>query len=190
MRSLRAKHTLSASTDESTLVSAAQRGDKSAFTLLVRRHEAVNRAIAFSVTRSQEEMEDALQESYLKAYRSFASFDGKNFKAWIGRIIRNTAIDMMRSRHGKTFEPIDDEMVSTGMPIEESVTTQLDVHAALAQLTEAHRTAVLLVDGQQCSYHEAADIMNIPRGTAATRVAAARQHLRTVLNDETGNRHE
>lgn len=171
--------------DESTFLRSALQGDKSAFVKLLRLHESAAKAVAYSVTQSGELMEDVLQESYLKAYRSIASYRSESgFKPWLCRIVRNTAIDELRRRRiSPLLDPqsadIDVDVATTNST--EGAADRLDVQGALLMLTESQRTAILLVDGEQVSYVEAAQILDVPQGTVATRVRAARQAMRAML---------
>src|SRR3989440_3416556 len=100
--------------DESTLVSQAREGDKSAFNELVRRYERKIFRLAQHVTQNREDAEDVLQETFLKAYEHLDQFKGDSkFYTWIVRIAVNQAL--MKLRRRKTDKSVSlDEQIDTG----------------------------------------------------------------------------
>ena len=154
---------------------------------------------ALRMTRNAAEAEDLVQETYLKAYRAFGSFQqGTNLKAWLYKILTNTFINAYRSRRRRPeqteIEDVEDlylyrrlgglEGATAGRSAEEEVLdhfTDSDVKEALESLPETFRMAVLLADVEGFSYREIADIMEIPIGTVMSRLYYARQKLRGYL---------
>jgi RNA polymerase sigma-70 factor (ECF subfamily) len=128
--------------------------------------------------------EDLVQETYLKAFRGFASFQpGTNFRAWMFRILRNTFLSS-RSTLGRsvTFE-IDSEDDGPGLPVTfatpESLLIQRSrknaVRNAIEQLPVTLREVLLLCDVEDASYREISEILSIPIGTVMSRLARARR---------------
>jgi RNA polymerase sigma-70 factor (ECF subfamily) len=154
---------------------------------------------ALRMTRNAAEAEDLVQETYLKAYRAFGSFEqGTNLKAWLYKILTNTFINAYRSRRRRPeqteIEDVEDlylyrrlgglEGASAGRSAEEEVLdrfTDADVKEALESLPESSRMAVLLADVEGFSYREIADILDIPIGTVMSRLHRGRRALQKAL---------
>jgi RNA polymerase sigma-70 factor, ECF subfamily len=154
---------------------------------------------ALRMTRNAAEAEDLVQETYLKAYRAFGSFEqGTNLKAWLYKILTNTFINAYRSRRRRPeqteIEDVEDlylyrrlgglEGASAGRSAEDEVLdrfTDADVKEALESLPETFRMAVLLADVEGFSYREIADILDIPIGTVMSRLHRGRRALQKAL---------
>jgi RNA polymerase sigma-70 factor (ECF subfamily) len=152
---------------------------------------------AIRLTRSVEESEDLLQETYLKAFKYYDRFEeGTNLKAWLFRILKNTFINAYRKKKNRPQNvPIDDleevlesiRIPDQGAPAataeEVLVDGELDheVRDALLGLAHEYKMAVLLVDLQGMSYQEAADIMEVPLGTVMSRLYRGRKKLEAAL---------
>ncbi len=156
-------------------------------------------AAALRMTRNAADAEDLLQETYLKAYRAFGSFsEGTNLKAWLYRILTNTYINIYRAKKRRPeesdIEDVEDlymyhrlgglEAVGAGRSAEEEVLDQFndaEVKAAIEELPEQFRLAVLLSDVEGFSYKEIADILEIPLGTVMSRLHRGRRALQKSL---------
>jgi RNA polymerase sigma-70 factor, ECF subfamily len=151
---------------------------------------------AYRLTRNAADAEDLVQETYLRAYRGFHQFEpGTNLKAWLYRILMNTFINSYRKRQREPQTVSDDEiedwylyskMVERGTEpsAEASVIESLpdeDVQAALAELPEQFRVAVLLADVEGFSYKEIAEITEVPIGTVMSRLHRGRKALEKAL---------
>jgi RNA polymerase sigma-70 factor (ECF subfamily) len=154
---------------------------------------------ALRMTRNSAEAEDLVQETYLKAYRAFGSFEqGTNLKAWLYKILTNTFINAYRSRRRRPeqteIEDVEDlylyrrlgglEAATAGRSAEEEVLdhfTDSAVKEALESLPESFRMTVLLADVEGFSYREIADIMEIPIGTVMSRLHRGRRALQKAL---------
>jgi len=142
------------------------------------------------LARNDHDAEDLVQETYMKAFRNFRSFQvGSNFRAWVYCILRNT---FLNSRTGPRANPCisldsEDEQpdfaVETDTP-ESILTKRLDsalVQSAIDDLPLHYREALLLCDVEQMSYREMAEILSIPIGTVMSRLARARKLIRQFL---------
>lgn len=156
---------------------------------------------AMRMTRNPADAEDLVQETYLKAYRAFNSFqEGTNLKAWLYKILTNTFINSYRAKKRRPDETdLDDvedlylyrrlgglEAAAAGRSAEEEVLdhfTDDDVKAALEALPEQFRMAVLLADVEGFSYKEIADIVDVPIGTVMSRLHRGRKALQKALLD-------
>ncbi|MDP9441411.1 MAG: sigma-70 family RNA polymerase sigma factor, partial [Actinomycetota bacterium] len=133
---------------------------------------------ALRMTRNAADAEDLVQETYLKAYRSWDSFhQGTNLKAWLYRILTNTFINNYRSKKRRPeqteIEEVEDlylyrrlgglEAARAGRSAEDEVMelfTDTDVKAAIEALPDQFRLAVLLADVEGFSYKEIAEILD------------------------------
>jgi RNA polymerase sigma-70 factor (ECF subfamily) len=154
---------------------------------------------ALRMTRNPADAEDLVQETYLKAYRSFDSFqEGTNLKAWLYKILTNTFINSYRARRRRPeqteLDDVEDlylyrrlgglEAVAAGRSAEEEVMdlfTDAEVKDAMESLPEQFRMAVLLADVEGFSYKEIADIMDVPIGTVMSRIHRGRRALQKAL---------
>jgi RNA polymerase sigma-70 factor (ECF subfamily) len=155
---------------------------------------------ALRMTRKPADAEDLVQETYLKAYRAFGSFqEGTNLKAWLYKILTNTFINSYRSRKRRPDETELDEgedlylyrrlggleAVTAGRSAEEELferITDSDVKEALESLPDAFRMAVLLADVEGFSYKEIAEILDVPIGTVMSRLHRGRKALQKALH--------
>lgn len=159
--------------------------DKERFTYLVQAADPAMRAVAWRILSNKAAMEDALQESYIKAWRNFHRFDGDadGFRAWLHRIVHNTCIDHIRANKKRRNDvDIDShEIDADAVAIADRILTRTQIRQALRTLKPDHASAFGLVDGEGYSYDEAAEILGVPRGTVASRVARAREKMRREL---------
>src|SRR5688500_18356312 len=154
---------------------------------------------ALRMTRNPADAEDLVQETYLKAYRGWHTFQqGTNLKAWLYRILTNTFINTYRSKKRRPDETELDEVedlylyrrlggleaAQSGRSAEDEVMelfTEDDVKAAIEALPENFRLAVLLADVEGFSYKEIAEILAIPIGTVMSRLHRGRKALQKRL---------
>src|SRR5437870_3218337 len=156
---------------------------------------------ALRMTRNPADAEDLVQETYLKAYRAFGSFqEGTNLKAWLYRILTNTYINAYRAKKRRPEQAdVDDvedlylyrrlgglEGAAAGRSAEDELLdhfTESEVTEAIESLPEQFRLAVLLADVEGFSYKEIADILDIPIGTVMSRLHRGRKALQKRLFD-------
>ena len=153
--------------------------------------------MALRMTRNEKDAEDLVQETCLKAYRSFNKFNkGTNFKAWVFRIMTNTFINLYHQRKRETRKAADLEdrdhyhrFVGQGParlaedPEAEVLDRMLseDIASALEQLPAEFRIAVILCDIEGFSYKEIAKIVRCPIGTVMSRLYRGRRMLQNLL---------
>jgi RNA polymerase sigma-70 factor, ECF subfamily len=156
-------------------------------------------AAAVRMTRNTADAEDLVQETYLKAYRSFGTFEaGSNLKAWLYRILTNTFINKYRAKQRKPDETdIDDvdelylyrrmgafENAVASRSAEETLFDLFpddEVKQALEALPDAFRLPVLLADVEEFSYKEIAEMLDIPIGTVMSRLHRGRKAMQKQL---------
>ena len=160
--------------------------DSAAFVALVRAHDPRLRRLAHRLLARDERVDDVLQEAYVRAFRSLPALrEDAHVGTWLYRITYNCCIDELRSsaRRPRPVATVD-EAVAPGAEPGLRVALGTVVRDALAALPDDQRVAVVLVDGEGFDYNDAAEILGVPRGTVASRVARARQTLRTTLAGE------
>src|ERR1700722_7607155 len=142
------------------------------------------------LAHNQHDAEDLVQETYLKAFRSFASFEpGTNFRTWMFKILKNTFPTVRSKQEHRTTIPIDIEENSWALPATSGTPESLliehfdidAVRSAIEQLSATHREVILLCDVEEASYREIAEILSIPIGTVMSRLARARKALSELL---------
>lgn len=154
---------------------------------------------ALYLTKDKAEAEDLVQETYLRGFRFFDRFEaGTNMRAWLLSILRNLFINRYRQikREPATldWEKIDevyesivekDMTLGSGSPEQQLVSQMLDeeIEAALNELPEDFRTAIVLVDIDELTYEETAKVMGCPIGTVRSRVSRGRRILQVALRD-------
>jgi RNA polymerase sigma-70 factor (ECF subfamily) len=184
--------------NELTCIHAAQHGDLEAFNQLVLSYQDLAYWRAYSIMENEELASDALQDSFIKAYRRLRNFRGGSFRAWLLRIVTNTCYDELRrlkrqptlslfSSHLNDDE--EDERPYPGIHISRSVeeiVEQTELSASLRHhlevMPEDQRAAVVMIDVLGAEYLEAADILAVPLGTLKSRLARGRIYLRQRLN--------
>ena len=152
---------------------------------------------ALRMTRSMEDAEDLIQETYLKAYKYYERFaEGTNFKAWLFKIMKNTFINSYRK---KKLQPpkVDFDDVQEGLeetlldaihaasndPESWVLASEMDheVRKALSDLPHDYKMVVLLADLEGFSYKNIADILEVPVGTVMSRLYRGRRMLERTL---------
>ncbi len=141
------------------------------------------RAFAVSLSQNADRADDLVQETLVKAWDKHASFQpGTNMKAWLFTILRNEFYSQMRKR-GREVQ--DSDGVMTGRlavhPSQHGLLDLEDFRAALAQLPEDQREAIILIGASGFSYEEAAEICGCAVGTIKSRVSRARTRLQDIL---------
>jgi RNA polymerase sigma-70 factor (ECF subfamily) len=167
-----------------SVVAAARRGDHRAFGTLVETYDDRLRALTYHLLGSREAMDDVLQETYLNAYRGLPQFRGDDcIGAWLYKIAYNTCLQRLRRRERlrPTEEDELEELAPPGPDLADGVVLRDELHRALHGLTHEQCAAVLLVHRDGFSYAAAAEILDVPIGTVASRVAAARAALGRAL---------
>jgi RNA polymerase sigma-70 factor, ECF subfamily len=132
--------------------------------------------------------QDVVQEAYLRAFKFLNGFRGGDSRSWLLRIVRNAFYDWLkRNRREETGTSFDEELHSTGdetgMPdtlLLEKADHEL-VRKAIGDLPREFREILVLRELEGFSYKEIADIAEVPLGTVMSRLARAREHLRTLV---------
>lgn len=151
-------------------------------------HLAAAYNLARWLTRNDQDAEDVVQESYLRAYKFFGGFRGGDGRAWLLTIVRNTCYTwFQQNRPRELTASLDDEAnnIESDAPSPEaelikSADKKL-ITRALEELPLEFREALVLREMEGMSYKEIAEITEIPLGTVMSRLARARKRLQQSL---------
>ena len=147
--------------------------------------------LARLLMRNPQDAEDAVQEAYLKALRSFSGFRGESSRSWLLAIVRNTCFTWMRNNRERADQAEFREEIHTvaaATPEMESLSRERSeaVTRCIAQLPTDFREAIVLRELEQMSYREIAEITGVPSGTVMSRLARARSRLASCLKISLG----
>ncbi|MEX0927831.1 MAG: sigma-70 family RNA polymerase sigma factor [Balneolales bacterium] len=152
---------------------------------------------ALRLTANPDDAEDLVQESIVKAFRFFNSYEqGTNARAWLFRIVKNSFINDFRkqSKHPYKVDYNEVDSYYESVRSEQSDTTDLqsilfrdllddDITRALANLPEDFRIVVVLSDIEEFTYEEIANMLDVPIGTVRSRLHRGRNLLRKKMMD-------
>jgi len=158
--------------------------DRRAFTRLILEHDERLRALAYRLLGDRDLMDDVLQEVYVKAFAALPGFRGRSSAGtWLYRITFTTCIDTLRRQRRLEALPDDllQDVVDPAPDPGDELAERERLALALGALPPEQRAAVLLVDRDGFDYKTVAEILDVPFGTAASRVSAARHVLRRML---------
>jgi RNA polymerase sigma-70 factor (ECF subfamily) len=149
------------------------------------------RAFAVSLTGNSERADDLVQETLVKAWSKFHTFqEGTNLRAWLFTILRNEFYSQLRKR-GREVEDAEGTYAArlATQPSQGAHMDLSDFRRALVQLPPDQREALVLVGASGFSYEEAAEICGCAVGTIKSRVSRARHRLGELLGLEPGETH-
>jgi RNA polymerase sigma-70 factor (ECF subfamily) len=141
---------------------------------------------------NDQDAEDAVQESVLKALRAFSGQTGPEIKPWFLAIVRNTCLNLLRSRNRRSARELSDEEMLMNLPegapgpaaaLEITYNAE-QLKSALETLPAGYRELIILREFEQMSYKELAEVAAIPIGTVMSRLARARERLHQLLSKE------
>ena len=181
---------------DADLVARVQQGDKQAFDLLVLKYQRKIQRLLSRMIRDQSDIDDVMQEAFIKAYRALPQFRGDSaFYTWLYRIAINTARNWMSSQgrrpsapglnqaeDGETFNEIDN-LTDNNTPESALASQEIasTVNSVIEQLPSELQTAIVLREIDGLSYEEIAQMMNCPIGTVRSRIFRAREAIATKL---------
>ncbi|NUQ71341.1 MAG: sigma-70 family RNA polymerase sigma factor [Chthonomonadales bacterium] len=180
-------------TADGVLVRRTLEGDSQAFDLLVRRYERQVYSLLYRTLGVREDAEDLTQQAFIRAYHALSAFrQDASFLTWLYKIASNLSIDLMRTRQAKRTSSIDEALDGGYEPITTdrqddpeamAVRGSVDeiVHAAVMELPDRYRIAVLLRHNADMSIDEIAEELGLPTGTVKTHLYRARELLRQRL---------
>jgi RNA polymerase sigma-70 factor (ECF subfamily) len=172
------------------LIVKCQAGNAQFYEPLVRAYERPGMRLAVGMMGNLEDAKDALQEAFVKTFRSLKKFDvTRPFGPWFFQILRNQCRDMLRSRKARfKVETLDerlelrpDEHSADPTRRREKVEARELLWTGLDAIGEEHREILVLKELQGFRYAEIARILDIPEGTVASRLYHARRALKDAL---------
>jgi RNA polymerase sigma-70 factor (ECF subfamily) len=183
---------------EEDWIEAAKAGDLDAFNSIVSRYQDGLYRIACGIFGNEAMAGDAVQDTFISAFRHLQSFRNGSFKSWLIRILVNKCGDQLRSAHQRrmvsfsalTSQSEDEypasvfEAKDTGLSVAghlEAAELEEMIRSSLNELPANYRTIVVLSDIEELDYQDVANILQIPVGTVKSRLARARAKLRTIL---------
>lgn len=178
--------------DDASLVQETLAGSQASFQLLVERYEGRLFALARGYTKSAVEIEDIVQETFLKAFGRLASFDHRSsFYTWIYRIAVNTVLDHLKRRGRSPVQTVEDPELAAGPRPNQGLTApdaglereeiSAITHEVLEHLPEIFRTTLVLREFEGLAYQEIADVLEISIGTVESRLFRARARFKDKL---------
>lgn len=182
------------------LAASAAAGDAAAFTTIMRRHNRLLFRMARSILKSDAEAEDALQEAYLRAWRSIDGFRREaRLSTWLARIVINESLARLRRDRGALVIPIDASIEPESCPTEEPMDHDADrqpeqmamraelrrlLEASIDRLPDAFRSVFILRAIEEMSVEDVAATLGLAEITVRTRLFRARGLLRARLSQE------
>lgn len=177
------------------LVKLSQRGNTRAYEELVARHRDKIFARAFSMMRSEEDAYDLSQEAWIKGWQRLHQFHGdSSFSTWMTRIVINLCLDQLRKYKRQRAESIDALEEDRGgverqMPVVtinptaglERSELRKQIDKAMEQLSDTHRTVLILHEFEELEYKEIAKRMKCSLGTVMSRLFYARRRLASLM---------
>jgi RNA polymerase sigma-70 factor, ECF subfamily len=169
----------------SSVVAAARAGDADAFMAIYDAYESRLRGLAFRTLGDPGLIDDAMQEIAVKAFLGLPHFRGESaIGTWLFQITYRTCLNLQRGR-GRVVPLPDLDMLADDAASDpaESVLLRIELAAALGSLTAAQRAVVFLVLEEGLDHQTAARVLDVPPGTIASRLSAARASLVKCLEE-------
>ena len=186
----------SISVDEEQLTKQAMEGDLDAFNQLVLRYQGIAYNHAYALLGDTNQAEDAVQESFIKAFQAMNGFRGVSFRGWLLKIVTNSAYDWLRRSQRHPMQPLfpedenGEEIESPAWIVDPAASVQEEVeekefskkiYEALDELPDVYRSVLTLIDIHELDYAEAAEALKVPIGTVKSRLARARLQMQKKL---------
>ncbi len=178
-------------TDVSAVLARARQGDSEAFRTLVERHSRRAFQLAFRITGNEQDAEDVVQESFIRAYRQLSRFEARaHFATWLHRIVANCSVDLIRSRRTRYEHASTDDVDAVEHPDAEtpnperlaaSAQIQQSVAAAMSELSPLERAAFTLRHYEGRSISEISKTLGLGTSAAKHSVFRAVRKLRAAL---------
>ena len=182
------------------LVRRSQAGDKAAFGELVTRYRQRIYAMAYHMTRNEQDAWDLAQDAFLRAWKSIHRFRGdSSFYTWIYRIVSNVTIDSIRKKQGRVETEFDDSLAGlqgidvrartvpggTSSPDENIRQKEIGrrIEQAMGKLSAEHRAVLVMKEIEGLQYHEIAEAIGCEIGTVMSRLFYARKKMQALLKD-------
>lgn len=183
---------------EEIWVRRAVQGDLEAFNQLVLSYQGMAYNHARALLGDPDSAEDAVQDSFIKAFQNLNGFRGGSFRGWLLRIVTNSAYDMLRRSGRRPTQPLFPEgedgeeiespawLADLNASVQETVERDEEskrLYQLLDELPEVYRSVLTLIDLYELDYLEAAEALKVPIGTIKSRLARARSQMQAKLRD-------
>lgn len=188
---------MSQQADDLLLIDRAQRGDRSAFDDLIRKHERRAYQYAYRLTSNPEEACDVVADSFIRVHGALANFKGNSaFTTWLYRIITNCFLDLRKRDKGRFNVSLDQAVVSHGEgemerqveddgpgpgDLAEQGERARSLTTAVGKLPEYQRAMIVMYHAEGLAYEEIAEALDLPIGTVKSRLNRARLQMREHL---------
>jgi RNA polymerase sigma-70 factor, ECF subfamily len=160
----------------------AQRGDHGALREIVEHYEGRLRVLAYHLLRDAEQMNDVLQDTFVKAYSALPGFRAEAaLGTWLYQICYRTCLDHLRRGNLRLVTQEIGEDLADPADEAEQLALRDEVAAALTGLPVEQRAVLILIDREGYDYDTVAGVLEVPRGTVASRLSAARAAMRRAL---------
>lgn len=185
---------------DAELVRRSQEGDTAAFNELVTRYRQRIYAMAYQMTRNEQDAWDLAQDAFVRAWKSIDRFRGdSSFYTWIYRIVSNVTIDALRKKQGRSETEFDDSLAGlqgidvrartvpggTASPDENIRQKEIGsrISEAMEKLSPEHRAVLVMKEIEGLQYHEIAQAVGCEIGTVMSRLFYARKKMQAQLKD-------
>jgi len=168
------------------IASAVQAGDSEAFGILIERYEAKLKRYARKFLNYQDEIEDLVQDVFIKSYTHIQSFDtSQRFSPWLYRVAHNTFVNELKRKQRAGFIFFDADTILPYLQAqetadEEALSTELrgELDSLLIELPDKYKEVVILYYFEELSYQEISEVLQIPVTTVGVRMNRGRTKLR------------
>jgi RNA polymerase sigma-70 factor (ECF subfamily) len=181
--------------EDEILIKEALAGNQKAFKLLLNKHREAIYHVILKIVHNQEEARDLVQETFMKAFGSLATYKSEyRFTTWLYRIAANNSIDYLRRKKIDSLsldQPLETKDGNVGIELADwtynpemdldSKQKVLSINQAIDALPQKYREVILYRHKQDKSYEQIAEILGIPVGTVKARIFRARELLKKKL---------
>jgi len=182
--------------DDHMLIARAQRGDRSAFNALIRKHEVRAYQYAFRLTRNPEEAADVVSDAFVRIFNALHNFKGQSaFTTWMYRILTNCYLDVKKKEKNRTTTSLESVLQTADGEVERQIEDpsaspyqdteknerERSVEEAVSLLPEYQRAMIVMYHAESMTYEEIAAALDLPVGTVKSRLNRARISLRELL---------
>ena len=167
---------------EDALLAACRRQEIGAFEQLYRAHGTRLKSIAWHMVANRQDAEDAVQETFVKAYRAIRAFQGNSgLGTWLCRILINVCHDVAR-RRGRETDPEEAALADRPAPGRQ-LALKVALEAALRRIPPKHRMVFLMFEAEGMRHAEIAAVLDIPEGTSKAWLFEAKKALKRMLSE-------
>lgn len=168
---------LSENPTDAELIEGCKRGNRRAYERLYELQAARLKSIAFHLVGNRADAEDAVQETFLKAFRAMDGFEGQSsLSTWMCRILINCCYDVLRKQQRLAEQPVRTHPAS-----ENKLPLKLALERALEKLNERQRIVFLLFEVEGLRHSEIAAVLQVPEGTSRSWLFEAKRELKRSL---------